>query len=168
MACSLWLLPPETLRARLATLIAELARRHGTVAFEPHVTLLGGIAAPEESLLGGARGLVARLRPFDVRLGDVGFGAELFHCVFVAVTETPALLQAHALAQEAFGLASAEPFRPHLSLVYGHLDHAEKQAARSAAGDLSASFIADSLHAMDTSGEVARWRRLANYPLDGD
>jgi 2'-5' RNA ligase len=164
MARSLWLVPPEDLRSRLASLIADLARRFRTPAFEPHVTLLGGIEAPEGSLLSRARSLAGQLRPFELRLADVGAGVEFFHCVFVAVVDTPELLQAHDLAGAALDVVE-EPFRPHLSLVYGRLGDAEKRAARRAAGDLACAFTARELRVMDTSGDVEAWRRLAGYSL---
>ena len=163
MARSLWLVPPPALHDRLAATIAILASRYGTAAFEPHVTLLGGLAGPEETLLSGARVLAERLRPFEVRLREASAGVDFFRCVFVTVDETPELLRAHALAREALGTATAEAFRPHLSLVYGRLGAEEKEAARQAAGELRSCFSADALHVVDTNGDVPGWRRLASY-----
>jgi len=163
MARSLWLVPPPALHDRLAATIATLASRHGTASFEPHVTLLGGLEGREETLLSKARALAERLRAFDVRLLEASTGVDFFHCVFVSVDETPELLRAHALAREALGTATAEAFRPHLSLVYGRLDAGEKEAARQAAGELESCFTADALHVVDTSGDVPGWRRLASY-----
>jgi hypothetical protein len=167
VTCSLWLVPPEPLCARLATLVADLALRLGTVAFAPHVTLLGGIEAPEDALPSAAGSLAARLRPIEMRLGAVTLGSDFYRCVFVEVAGTPELLRAHALARECFTVAPGETFRPHLSLVYGHLGEAQKEAARADAGGLGSAFIADTLYLMETSGDVAGWRRLGSYALRG-
>jgi 2'-5' RNA ligase len=144
--------------------IAGLARRHGTEAFEPHVTLLGGLAGAEETL-SAARRLAAGLRPFEVQLLGASTGLEFLHCVFVTVAGTPELVGARTLAREAFGVQPAEPFRPHLSLVYGDLGAEEKEFARLAAGELRSSFVADALHLVDTSGPASRWRRLERFPF---
>ena len=40
---ALWLVPADPVRGRLAALIEELARAHGTAPFAPHVTLLSGL-----------------------------------------------------------------------------------------------------------------------------
>ena len=164
MACSLWLSPPEPLYGRLSGLIGALASRLGTEAFAPHITLLSGLAGDglDARLLRLGRGLA----PFEVRLQGVGLGTEFFHCVFAGAASTPALLAARSRATEVFGVGGSEAFDPHLSLAYGNLGSAEKNAARAAAGDLAAlSFSVDSIDLMDTGGEVARWRRLARVPL---
>ncbi|MFP5348933.1 MAG: hypothetical protein ACLGHO_03730, partial [Gammaproteobacteria bacterium] len=38
---SLWMMPPPAIGDRFRALIAELSRRSGTPAFEPHLTLAG-------------------------------------------------------------------------------------------------------------------------------
>ena len=163
MPLSLWLAPPPDLNRRLAAAIADLARRHGTTAFEPHVTLLGELEGPEAALVPPVGVLARRLRPFEVRLDDVATGTEMFRCVYLTAVETPELLGAHARAREALGVTTAEAFRPHLSLVYGRLGEAEREAARREAGGLLASFTADALQLVDTTGDVDGWRRLARF-----
>jgi 2'-5' RNA ligase len=158
-------MPSEELHSSLTTVIAGLARRHGTDAFEPHVTLLGGLEGPGETLLSAARELALGLRPFEIQLLGASTGLEFFHCVFVSAAGTPALLEARARAREAFGVGPEEPFRPHLSLVYGDLGAEEREFARLAAGDLKSSFVADALHVVDTSGPVPGWRRLESFPF---
>jgi putative hydrolase of the HAD superfamily len=165
VATSLWLVPAGELHGRLSRVIAALSERHGTTPFEPHVTLLGGIETTGEASLSGAHRLAARLRPFDVGLGAVETGGDFYRCVFAAVDETPDLLRAHVLAKVAFGVASDELFLPHLSLVYGALDEADKQRAAQSAGDVAGSFVVDALNLMDTRGDVARWRCIERIPF---
>lgn len=167
MALSLWLVPPAELHASLEAAILGLARRHGTEAFEPHVTLLGGLEAPAAGLSSPARRLAEGLRPFEVHLVGASTGLDFYRCVYVAAAGTPELLFAHALAREAFEVQPEEPFRPHLSLVYGDLGAEEKEFARLAAGDLRSSFLADALHVVDTSGPVSGWKRVETFPFEG-
>ena len=167
MPWSLWLLPPSGLEGRLAAAVAALSRRHGTAAFEPHLTLLGELPGPEAALVPPLRLLARRLRPFDVCLDEVATGEEPFRCVFLVARETPELMGAHARAREVLGVTTAEPFRPHLSLVYGSLDAQEREAARRDAGDLRASFTVESLHLVDTTGDVVGWRRRERFVFGG-
>jgi len=160
-------MPSPGLERRLATTIAELGRRHATVAFEPHVTLLGELDLDEEALLPLVRLLARRLRPFGVRLEGVETGPEFFRCVFLAALETPEILRAHARARETLGVASSEAYHPHLSLVYGRLDAEEREAARREAGSLRASFTAEALHLVDTTGDVVGWRRRERFVFGG-
>jgi 2'-5' RNA ligase len=163
---SIWLMPPGELHERLSGLIATLGRRLGTPVFEPHVTLLGGIEQPRETVLASAASLAEGLRPFEVRLGGADHRPEYFRCVFLTA-EGDALRAAHARAKEAFGRRH-ELFEPHLSLVYGDLPAGRREALLTEIGaGFDSTFEVRALSVYSTAGEPAAWLRVGSLSLVG-
>jgi len=149
-------------------LMGRLRERGGGPAFEPHVTLLGGIEADATEAAGKLEGLAARIRPFTLELGRLDWREERFRCLFAVVEPSAELAAARRAALEAFGVAPAEPYEPHLSLLYGELDAAVKrELAAAAGGRLDISFEAVAVELVNTSRSipVERWRTLAARPF---
>ena len=168
MALSLWLMPEGDVHGRFADLISGLAARLGTPAFEPHVTLLGGVDGPFEEVRSRVAALARALPPVEVRLQVVDGRDEYFRCLFVAAEPTPPLVSAHEAAVDALGAARGAPFEPHLSLVYGHLDAARKESLRAElGGEQHARFVALSVDLYRTDGDPAAWRPMARFGLEG-
>jgi 2'-5' RNA ligase len=163
---SLWLMPADEARARLSELIDGLARRLGTERFAPHVTLLPGLPTLQASVVEGARALAAGLAPFSVSFSTVDGANQHFRCLFLGVSEGRALGEAHSRAARQFGREPDPSFDPHLSLVYGSLDAAERGAlARELSGETATSFEARRLHVWQTEGPVADWCEIAVFDL---
>jgi 2'-5' RNA ligase len=159
-------MPAGEVRERLARLLRELSAQCGAPEFPPHVTLLGGIAGPRRDVLRKSASLAALLRPFAVRLGEVGCLDEYFRCLFVRAARTPSLLEANRRARQVFGQRREPTFMPHLSLLYGHFDQSLKQRIIAALGPrLDLQFIVQSLHLYSTRGEPSRWRQVARLRL---
>jgi hypothetical protein len=164
---SVWLVPEGDVRETLSALIATLSRRFGTPAFEPHVTLLGGIGGGEGEALRRVALLAASLRPLAIRLATVGRSDAYFRCLFLEADRSPDLLAAHERASGWLGARDSAPFLPHLSLVYGRLGEEDAFSAREALRSvaLPLAFEARRLEVHRTEGAVAEWRRLAVHPL---
>jgi 2'-5' RNA ligase len=166
---SLWLMPGEAARPRLAALIEGLAARLGTDPFPPHVTLLPGIEglAPN-TVLTAARPLAAGLHPLTVRLVSVEGRDEHFRCLIALAAFDETLRAAHAAAARAFGRQPDAAFLPHLSLVYGSLTAETKQAlAADLAPATAVAFDAARLHVWRTDGPVAAWSEIGSFPFEG-
>jgi hypothetical protein len=163
---SIWLMPEAVPGARLQTLILDLARKNRTPSFPPHVTLLGGIAGPEDSVRAGAAMLARQMGPLTVHLGEIETSAAFFRCVFVRAELRPDLRWAEARGQKPFSEAAARPFPPHLSLVYGHLAAPAREAIREELGGvLKLSFAASCLHLFRTEGPPEAWQPRGVFPL---
>ena len=159
---SLWLVPGGAVDGDLQAVVDRLAREHGGPTFPPHVTLFGGIVGPEDDVVARSRGLAAQIAPFTVYLDDVDVGETYFQSLFATARPTPELLAAREAAQQAFSDVTAEPYRPHLSLLYGDLPAETKRAILDRLrGTLPPSFEAQTLVLVRTGGSVADWR----YPL---
>jgi 2'-5' RNA ligase len=163
---SLWLMPEGDAHRRLSEIIDRLAVRLGTTPFPPHVTLLPGVLAPPPAVVEGARSLGADLAPFSVDLSSVDGIDQHFRCLFFRVQGGLSLRDAHSRAARQFGRESDPSFDPHLSLVYGTLDPAEKAGlVAELAGGATTSFEARRLHVWRTDGPVGEWREIAAFDL---
>ncbi len=160
---SLWWLPPPEEAAVLDGVIARLAAAHGTPAFPAHVTLLGGIAAPD--VLDRARRLAAALSPVEIRLGEYGHERVPTRWLFRYVVPTEAVVEAGRRARQAFPELRGKPFTPHLSLVYGDRDDALARRIIAADPAPPARFLARELAVVRTEGPVEDWRELLRLPL---
>ena len=117
-------------------------------------------------MLAQAQALARRLSPGPILLKTPDGGREYFRCVFVGVAETEALLAAHALAGGACGAVPASPFRPHLSLLYGHLTPATKRTVLSELAGLPWDpFEVRQLQLVRTEGAPSDWRTGATFTL---
>lgn len=163
---SLWLMPTGELYHRLAETIARLSDAHDAPKFKPHVTLLGGLAMPEEEILAQTARLAERLKPYRLKLTTLATGEAHFQCLYILVKPTRPVMATHRQAKEVFNRLDEPGYMPHLSLLYGHYPEQVKQAIITGLGDsLQGEFAADSLHLHNTSGQPHLWSRVRTYPL---
>jgi 2'-5' RNA ligase len=159
-------MPGGEIRQRLAGAIFDLSRKYAAPAFEPHVTLVGGIAGPGREVASKMRGLAKRIPPFTVRLTAVDGLDEYFRCLFVRVATTHPIMTANKAAREIFGLEQQPAFMPHLSLLYGNLPTSLKERIIASLGrQFALEFKVNSLHLYLTKSEPASWRRVASFGL---
>lgn len=163
---ALWLVPEEPIFTLLARKISRLSQKLSTPLFEPHVTLLGGITAPEEEIVGKLASLASWLRPFRIELEEIGYCDEYFRCLFFSVVRTDPVIKAHRAARETFNLRHKEVYMPHLSLFYGRLRVDTKMGIAAACSLLSGqSFRVLSLKLYRVSGSPHEWNRIATFDL---
>lgn len=163
---SLWFTPKGEVRRRLAGAILDLSRKYATPAFEPHVTLAGGIEGPAREVASKLRELARRIPPFTARLTSVDGLDEYFRCLFVRVDQTHPILSANEAAREVFHLPKAPHFMPHLSLLYGSLPCSVKgRIVASLARQFELEFKVNSLHLYLIKGRPTAWRRVASCGL---
>jgi 2'-5' RNA ligase len=163
---SLWLMPTGEVRRRLAGTILDLSREYAAPAFEPHVTLAGGIVGPPREVASKMRDLARRIPPFTVRLTAIDGLDDYFRCLFVRVAATHPIMTANKAAREVFRLGPQPGFMPHLSLLYGHLPSSVKEGIIASVGRrFELEFKVSGLHLYLIKGEPAAWRRVASFGL---
>ena len=163
---SLWLALEGPANTRLREVIAGLVGRLGGPPFEPHLTLLPGLAGPEPALVARGAELAGSLASFPVRLTRVGGRDEYFRCLYVEADGGAALADAFRRACRALGHFPREPFFPHLSLAYGRLEPAARAAlCKELAPLVQGRGAARQLSLVRTEGPVSAWSTLATWPL---
>jgi 2'-5' RNA ligase len=168
---ALWLLLPPVERARFSDLIRTLGEQHGTPGFEPHITLLGGIAGARSTAVAATAALARRIAPLHIRLAEIGRRDSYYQSLFVHVVPDASLLQAHRLAREKLARRDDAEFLPHLSLVYGDLEPAQKTAIIARLGArLESDFLVEELALIGYRKDARPrdWRRVASFALRGD
>lgn len=166
---SLWLTLEEGTDAysRYRDAIADLAASHADApVFEPHVTVLGGIAGERETLVETTRSLASGAEPIEVTFGTIRCSTTTHQCVFRLVEPTLGLFELYEAARDAVGVPQMA-YHPHLSLIYSGmgLDKRFKLAgtidpvALPGAGRLTA------LKLVATDGPVADWELVCAVEL---
>ncbi len=168
-ACALWLLPESQQAAALAGNIGRLARRFGTPRFEPHATLLGAMPCGRgEDLTGCAASLAAGCGPLELPVTGIGGGEAPFRILYLRLGESPALGDLRAAAARRCPHREAQPWFPHLSLLYGRLPATVlRRLAAELAGSFPASLRFDRIALIDARGPVSTWRRITEKALAG-
>ena len=161
---SLWLVPDEPERERLAGLIALLARKFDAPPFPPHVTLLAGLGVREGDAVRRAGEMCRALEPIHLRASRVEARPSHFRCLALRVEETLGLLTTRALAALAFDQPEGEEYEPHLSLLYGEARLGlEASTLAEVQGAVPVRFGVGRLEAWRTAGPVAEWKLLGGW-----
>jgi hypothetical protein len=148
----------------LQAIIGRLAEQHGGPTFSPHLTLLSGIVTEESDVVARARRLASESAPITLHLDDIGTDETYFQSLFALARPTPELVGLRAAARGIFPEAP-DPYRPHISLLYGHPSSETKQTIATAErGRLPSSVEATTLVVM-TGHEVAHWHYALRAPL---
>ena len=160
--CSIWLVPsPDTARP-LERAIDRLAARLGTPAFAPHVTVRGGLDAAADEVIAALGAMMGDLAPTAATVRGVGHGEDRFHCLFLELDAFDGLTRLRARLRQRYGAPSVPEPWPHLSLVYGHLPLATRQALAAEVAVLrDGEVVLDRVAVVDHGSDleaVASWR----------
>jgi 2'-5' RNA ligase len=118
MLASVWLQPIGDQRELLRDLIARLAAEHGTMPFEPHLTVCT-IINPTEEAVQAATDCIATSRSLPLLVGRTGFlhsPTVPFRAVTVGIQNTPGLRLFREMLRELTG--ANQLIEPHISLLY--------------------------------------------------
>ncbi len=163
---SLWLMPEGEAFARFGDLIARLAGQHKAAAFPPHLTLLGGLSAPEPVVVALSARLAQSVPCLQIETAEVVHSDAYFRAVAVRVKPAPELIELRARALAALGLEGGPAFEPHLSLLYGDVPAGEREAiVRQLGRDFPDRFEVRRLDVYATAGRPEQWKRVARLPL---
>jgi 2'-5' RNA ligase len=163
---SLWLAPAGDVRDALARLIDELAGQYGGPHFPPHITLIGSVVGTEDEIARLARPVAAQTSALHVEFDGLGAEDVYFRSLYLVAKQAPALMAANQLARQVFANDRPEPFRPHLSLLYGEYSAETKQAISEAIqARLPTSCEAATLDVYQTEPPVEAWRLVRRFAL---
>jgi 2'-5' RNA ligase len=164
---SLWLMPRGQSAVQLQALIEKLSRAYSTPAFQPHVTLIGGINLSERVAIRKTDEVAARVKPFRIRLSEVTYLDEYFRCVFIKARRTRSLLNAYHIARAVFGTGNHEEYMPHLSLIYADLSNEQRQNIIGNIGcNVEILFIAKEIFLYSTAGRPKNWYCVSKSSFD--
>ncbi|MEM9214292.1 MAG: hypothetical protein AAGD25_08080 [Cyanobacteria bacterium P01_F01_bin.150] len=147
---SVWLIPTETDRAFLQSLISQIAQQYQSVAFCPHVTLFSvPVTKINQNLVSSPLSspwdlseidwdehlsiVLSKFSPFFLKTIHIGWGRTFAKTVFVQLETTSTLLafiqaMRNSITQGPATQAIEQIIDPHISLIYKHLDNKRKVA----------------------------------------
>ena len=174
---SFWLVASGKEQAALRKKVAELAKKLGTPAFEPHVTLIGLGVLPEQtdaSMTKEGEALAKSLEAVPVRFALLEWQDKFFRCFYYKAAFEGPLMAAGELGRYLHRrLTGREPgdpsYYPHLSLVYADMPAArkEKLVEEEFGGkrEQDVRVTLDRLELWDSSASPDKWRRVASWEL---
>ncbi|HEY8081205.1 MAG TPA: 2'-5' RNA ligase family protein [Acidimicrobiales bacterium] len=161
---SCWALPTAATQGWFQEAIERFARISGTRAFVPHVTVLGDVSGWTHERVAA---VLKDVPSFEVEMLQVDDEDARFRCVTLRASPDP-LVRLRAQLRSAMQSDDTEPYRPHLSLLYGERTTSQRREAIEAAG-LPASLPAATIGAVavwDTSDlDWGSWRELDRWTL---
>ncbi len=165
---SLWLIPEPSALWPLKSTIEALSRTFGGPIFSPHITLLSRIATSECSACERAAQLAERISPIQINAARIAWTREYFQVVVLKIPRSSRLTETRAEAERLFSEYHPTPWRPHLSLAYGHIDATRfQEAIAKLTENIPKSFIVGALEVVSASSdlEVRSWRSIRTFPL---
>ena len=162
---SLWLMPQASDRRRWRPLIAELAARHNSPAFEPHITLVSGLPASRATAVEKIGRIAAATSPLRLRLSGPAGCDSYYRCLFMTAVETPPLTALRQRVLRAFDVPASD-YQPHLSLMYGNCAAGVKRRLMdelAPRGD--APIVLDKIALFAMRPRVKDWRETAQFEL---
>lgn len=158
---SLWLEPSEDFASEFQERINELSQLHGTPAFSPHVTLVGGVTTSEKEAVSATKELASSLKPFELELTKADYLDRFYQSLFVHVAETDQLLNLRKKALHFFNISDAGEYMPHMSLLYGDLSQSRKGKILDRIGrDFHIPFTVKKMTLVKTDGKPDEWKRI--------
>lgn len=155
----MWLRPLGDIAFKLKQRIEALSKKFDTPAFDPHITLLGGLPESEATLTQLTDTLAGSLEPFEVELTKAGYRDTFYQSLFIHVGKNEQLLRARKTAEQLFNYGSDEQYMPHVSLLYGDLTREEKERILNSIGrEFHIRFGVHNLMLVDTTGKPADWK----------
>jgi 2'-5' RNA ligase len=128
---STWLMPVASDEAALQSAVDILSAQFGTPRFQAHLTLTGGMERSAAELAEILRRAAGGMRCFPAVIEDIETSDLYFRSFYARFAASGPMAELHenTMALLAPGSEEADAFMPHISLLYGADDTAEKQAA---------------------------------------
>ncbi|TCR68609.1 hypothetical protein [Bosea sp. BK604] len=162
---SIWLMPKNDDEAFLSSLVRELAGRFGTPVFTPHLTLRGDTDVPANKLAEDIAAAASQVPAFAEPISAIETTEAFFRAFYARFAVSAPL----ATLKRGLDPHAADPFMPHVSLLYGNLEADVKAPAAAEFGQrLAGRAIGFDRICVVRSGQdvpIADWSILATAPL---
>ncbi|MGQ3330773.1 2'-5' RNA ligase family protein [Halorubrum sp. FL23] len=166
---SIWLTLEESssAHAQLKRVIDTLAHTYDDApAFEPHLTLVGGIDGDRQRLAHTVSALGEETEPSELDISGVQCSTTAHQCVFCLVEPSLQLLQLRRQAMTTLERPEAM-YVPHLSLIYSDMGLDQRVALADAIDPaaLPNQVRVTTIEVVETSGPVTDWESVCTVPL---
>ncbi|NQT62631.1 MAG: 2'-5' RNA ligase family protein [Candidatus Marinimicrobia bacterium] len=147
-------------------MIAQLSKRGETPNFSPHITLLGQLTQNVDWIKAKLIDFTQNVEPFQLSFSHIGMFDQYFRSIIMHTHLNPALDRLHASAKEQFEVKTNNTFVPHLSLIYSHLELANKKLLlESIAIGSPLSVTIKEAVLVETNGGPDQWQEVIRIPF---
>ena len=164
---SLWLMPKGKVLDGLSKIILDLSVKYSTPVFLPHVTLVSSFQGNEKKILKNFNKLLSlnSIRPFKINLNNVSYSDKFFSSLYINCKKNKNLVYARNEALRFFS-CKEKIYMPHLSLIYGALNHYDKQQIISDFSNSYKQFFADELFLAYNDEQNLKWKIIEGVKLE--
>ncbi len=114
---SFWLVPEQSLKSRLGSIIRRLATNYDAVEFEPHVTIFSG-SSDDDEIRDTAPGVASRFSVVELTPRKLDFSSSYTKTLFIDFYESAVARHMFDAIKHGTAQPSAYVLNPHLSLLY--------------------------------------------------
>jgi 2'-5' RNA ligase len=158
---ALWLQPNGDIACKLQEKIKKLSQKYDTPIFAPHVTLVSSLEASETEMISLTKTLASSLHPVELVLTKAGWQSDYYKSIFIHIQNNGELKWMYKTACQLFDLPDAEPYFPHLSLLYGNIELNEKERILNIIGrEFYLRFSVNSIALMRIEEDPEEWKKI--------
>lgn len=155
MTLSIWAEPATKDAKCLRQIICSLGKKYNSPAFNPHITLYGGVQSVSDAK--SAISNFAGAKKFTASATDLGSSDDLWKTVFINVEKSQKLKQVYGAIRKAVPQSPKYEFDPHISLIYKKMDNSERQAIIDGL-KIKKKFTFDKITVIVSSKNVEKWK----------
>jgi 2'-5' RNA ligase len=147
-------------------LITHLSERGVAPEFSPHITLLGQLTQNVDWIKAKLIDFTQNIEPFQLSFSHIGMFDQFFRSIIMHTHLNPILDRIHVRAMEQFEVKTNNTFVPHLSLLYSHLELANKKLLMEsiAIGSPLTVTIKEAV-LVETNGAPGQWQEVIRIPF---
>ena len=148
---SIWLMPSDSDKVYLSSIIQSLSEAYDAPPFEPHCTIYSSVDDLES-----AKTIIDQLnfKPFEAKVNGLSQSDYIWKTIIFELETNPHLLLLHYL----FNQAMLDPytFEPHVSLIYKKMEEGERERIIQSLSIMS-KINFDRIAIVNTSEPVSEW-----------
>ena len=148
---SIWLMPSDSDKAYLSSMIQSLSEAYDAPPFEPHCTIYSSVDDLES-----AKTIIDQLnfKPFEAKVNGLSQSDYIWKTIIFELETNPHLLLLHYLFDQA--MLDPYTFEPHVSLIYKKMGEGERERIIQSLSIMS-KINFDRIAIVNTSEPVSEW-----------
>ena len=165
---SVWLCPDDPPTESIRSTIDQLALRHASLPFEPHMTVCSGLTDEQEEIESKLIDFAGISKPLFLYGVKFSYRPMFYQSLFIELKLDGTLKRFHKDALQALGQTPAKDFYPHMSLAYIDPSEFEPTVEISRLNKhLLLKTRYNRLKLMETSGYQKDWKEVIEVELNG-
>ncbi len=148
---SIWLMPSDSDKVYLSSMIQSLSEAYDAPPFEPHCTIYSSVDDLES-----AKTIIDQLnfKPFEAKVNGLSQSDYIWKTIIFELETNPHLLLLHYLFDQA--MLDPYTFEPHVSLIYKKMGEGERERIIQSLSIMS-KINFDRIAIVNTSEPVSEW-----------